>query len=259
MKSPNYLLLLLLTVLLNVPLQAFSPYETYINSKKPKQVGLLARISPGNTLKIQDAIQKVTDGDQDCLLAANGVSNVTAFTRTIGENDWIVVHFVLDGDRDYLSAADLFEKATEATRNLTQLVSPHPRASRFGTRWLQMEWINYIRGRDVDDPATSELMIVTTIIPEKEAEYRSLHQTVWPGVVDQVIRSWSRDLCIFLAEIDGLLVEFLYVEYVGTYREKDDAMSQSDIINHRWWKLTDACQTGLPGVEGNWVEMEQLK
>ena len=83
MKSPNYLLLLLLTVLLNVPLQAFSPYETYINSKKPKQVGLLARISPGNTRKIQDAIQKVTDGDQDCLLAANGVSNVTAFTRTI--------------------------------------------------------------------------------------------------------------------------------------------------------------------------------
>ena len=121
-----------------------------------------------------------------------------------------------------------------------------------------MEWINYIRGRDVDSPAASNLMIVTTVLPEKEQEYRSLHQTVWPGVVDQVTRSNNRDLCIFLTEINGLLVEFLYLEYVGDAPEADEAMSQSDAINHRWWKLTDACQQGLPGVEGNWVLMQPV-
>ena len=52
---------------------------------------------------------------------------------------------------------------------------------------------------------------------------------------------------------------FLYVEYVGNDQKADDAMSQSDAINHRWWKLTDACQQGLPGVDGNWTLMDTLE
>ena len=259
MNTRRILLLALLPVILEASLHAFSPYEACLNSSQPKQVGLLAQVPPDQREAVHQLIEGILDPANQAQMSQCGIRNTTAFTRDIGGNTWIVVHFVLDGGQDYLQAARLFEEATKANRSLTAKILPHPRATRFGTTWLQMEWINYIRGKDITGPATSELMIVTTILPDKEAEYRSLHQTVWPGVVDQVIRSSNRDLCIFLAEIDNLLVEFLYVEYVGKDKERDDAMSQSDVINHRWWKLTDACQKGLPGVEGNWVEMTQIQ
>jgi len=259
MKNRILSIFLTATLLVAIPASAFSPYENLIRSGQPRQVGLLAQIQPGQAEALKAAMQAISTPREQEQLAKVGITNLAGFTRTIGEATWLVLHFTQCGKQDYLSAATQFESASEQSAALTALVDPHPQADRYGTRWLQMEWINYIRGKDVGGPATSNLMIVTTIKPEKEMEYRSLHQTVWPGVVDQVARSNNRDLCIFLAGIDGLLVEFLYREYVGDQPEKDEAMSQSDAINHRWWKLTDACQQGLPGVDGNWVLMDPVK
>jgi L-rhamnose mutarotase len=259
MKNSIHTLPLLILLVLPLALTGFSSYENYLNTDQPTQVGLLAKIDPSKEEDIRASLLRLSDPDETKQLARAGIQNVTAFTRIINETSWLVVHFVQDDEKPYLEAASLFENASVGTRNLTKQILPHPLAKRFGAKWLQMEWINYIRGKDIDGPQKSELMIVTTILPEKESEYRSLHQTVWPGVVDQLVRSWNRDLCIFLAEIDGLLVEFLYVEYVGDTREAHDAMSQSNPINHRWWKLTDACQKGLPGVDGNWIPMDQVK
>jgi len=240
-------------------LHAFSPYENFLASGKPRQVGLIARVTPEKVEALPGALETFLSMEEQVALVRAGIRNVSAFTRTIGEKTWLVVHFVQDGNRPYLEAAKTFEEASPGAMALTALIEPHERAGRFGSKWLQMEWINYIRGRDVAGPAKSRLMIVTTVLPEKEAAYRSLHQTVWPGVVDQVVRSNNRDLCVFMTGIDDLLVEFLYLEYVGEDQPADDAMSQSDVINHRWWKLTDACQKGLPGVEGNWVLMDPVK
>ncbi len=239
--------------------QAFSPYENYLASGKPRQVGLIARVHPDRLQDLPEAFAKLQSADEKAAQAKAGIRNLSAFTREIGDQTWLVLHFVQDGNRPYLGAARDFEGATPGTRGLGELVIPHERARRFGSRWLQMEWINYIRGRDISIPARSRLMIVTTVIPEKEQEYRSLHQTVWPGVVDQVVRGNLRDLCVFMTGIDDLLVEFLYLEYVGDDQAKDDARNNSDIINQRWWKLTDACQRGLPGVDGNWVSMDPVE
>jgi len=242
----------------SVSAHAFSPYENFLASGKPRQVGLIAQVQPDHVQDVPEAIAMLQSADEKAAQAKAGFRNLSAYTREINDKTWLVLHFVQDGNRPYLGAAKDFEMATPGTRALGELIIPHERALRFGCRWLQMEWINYIRGRDISIPAKSKLMIVTTVIPEKEQEYRSLHQTVWPGVVDQVVRGNLRDLCVFMTGIDDLLVEFLYLEYVGDDQAADDAMNNTDIINKRWWKLTDACQRGLPGVDGNWVLMDAV-
>ncbi|MEX0331822.1 MAG: L-rhamnose mutarotase [Puniceicoccaceae bacterium] len=258
MKNNTTLLLCAFLLLFQNILLAFSPYESFLQSGKPRQVGLLAIVEEEKMASFKETLEAIHTGNCRDHLADAGITNLSAYSREIGGQTWIVLHFTLAGNVDYLDAAQLFESATPGTKALSGLIKSPERAARFQTRWLQMEWINYIRGKEVAHPAKSRLMIVTTILPEKEEEYRTLHQTVWPGVVDQVARSNSRDLCIFLADIDDLLVEFLYVEYVGTDQKADDDMSQTDAINHRWWKLTDACQKGLPGVDGNWTLMEPV-
>jgi len=89
--------------------------------------------------------------------------------------------------------------------------------------------------------------------------YRTLHQAVWPGVVDQLARSNNRELSIFLVEIGDEIYEFLYVEYIGSDAAKDGNSSKTDPCTLRWWKLTDACQIPLPDVkEGIWAGMDAV-
>ncbi len=238
-----------------VPVYAFSPYEDYLMSGRTTHVGLLAQVADGAEDKLFSALRDLDQPQQRAQLANTGIESVAAFSRGIGDATWIVVYFAYSGEKEYLGAANAFETATLLTQKLNKWTVPHPRAERLGSHWLQMEWINYIRGRDVEGTAKDRLMIVTTLRPEKEFEYRTLHQTVWPGVVDQLIRSNNRNLSIFLAKIGEDLVKFLYLEYVGDDPERDNAMSQSDEVNQRWWALTDACQEPLPGVDGIWDSM----
>jgi L-rhamnose mutarotase len=121
-----------------------------------------------------------------------------------------------------------------------------------------MEWINYIRGLDVDREPTEVLSMVTIIRPEKESQYRSLHQTVWPGIVDQMIRGNNRNFSIFLAEIGDQLYEFFYLEYMGNDSEKDNRMNQDDPVNQRWWAQTGPCQQPLPGEKDIWTPLIQV-
>ena len=123
-----------------------------------------------------------------------------------------------------------------------------------------MEWIAFIRGLDVDRDPTSTSMIGTTVIPEKEMEYRTLHQTIWPGVVDQAVRRNARNLNIFLVELDHLLVEFLYVEYMGDDKESDDLANRQNPINQRWWNLTNTCQQPFSDVaSGRWADLSPVE
>ena len=169
---------------------------------------------------------------------------------------WYWVYFDYKG-KDYLKAVNAFEKAAPGT---STFIDPHPRAKTYGTSWLQMEWICYIRGvMDSEIPAKSKAATVTRVIPEREELYRTLHQTVWPGVIDQLARTNNRNLSIFLAEIGDEIYEFLYLEYVGNDAAADGKSSKSDPCTLRWWKLTDACQDPLPEVKtGTWAGMDTV-
>jgi L-rhamnose mutarotase len=257
--SRHLLSLVSLAFLAARPAEAFSPYELYLRSGQPCHVGLIAKIRPEMAPGFAASLLECGSPEMSVLLARMGISEVRGFQRAIEGQTWGVVYFRYEGSRAYLEAAAAFERATHSL-DWEHFLAPHPRAERYGRLWLQMEWINFIRGRDVEGPPASSLMLGTTVIPEMEETYRTLHQTVWPGVVDQVIRGNIRNLNIFLVELDTLLVEFLYLEYVGRDEAGDDAMNKADPINQRWWKLTDACQRAFPDVEGAgpWVLLDPV-
>lgn len=257
---PHRLLLLLIALICTHGALAFSPYENYLLTDRETHVGLVAAIPEGRLDAFREMFRESSATPAITReLKKAGIRSAQAFTRNIEGGQYAVIYFAYDGKADYLGAAKAFEDATRSL-DWPSVTEPHPRAESYGRHWLQMEWINFIRGLDVDREPTSSLMIGTTVIPEKEAEYRTLHQTTWPGVVDQVKRGNSRNLTIFLVELDDLLVEFLYVEYMGDDQARDQAAERASPVNQRWWKLTDACQRPFPDVgEGIWTLMNPVE
>ena len=251
MKSKHWILLLELLFFLSLA-YGFSPYENYLLSGKPRHAGLIARSKPDQQEKLSECLFELTGKKGNEVLKKAGISNFSAFKKEIQGDMWFLVTFQYSGSKPYLSAAQSFESVTP---ELTPLLIPHPRAVGYGRRWLQMEWINYIRGLDVAREPTKIMSMVTGIKPEKESQYRTLHQTVWPGVVDQMIRGNNRNFSIFLVEIGDQLYEFFYLEYMGQDSEKDDRMNQADPVNQRWWAQTAPCQQPLPGQKEIWTPM----
>ena len=247
--------ILLLFGMFAMDTQAFSPYENYLLSGKPTHVGLLARAKPGQDKVLSERLSRLCGQKENNQLEQSGILNPVAFKREIQGEQWILIYFQYSGEKQYLTAAQTFEAMTAELNNF---ILPHPRAVRYGSVWLQMEWINYIHGLNVDREPTDRLSMVTTIRPEKESEYRTLHQTVWPGVVDQMIRGNNRNFSIFLAEIGEQLYEFFYLEYMGSNPEKDNRMNNEDPINQRWWAQTGPCQMPLPGEKDIWAPMFQI-
>lgn len=239
-------------MLLSTVASAFSPYENYLLSGKPTHAGLIARAKPDQQEKLSECLFELTGKKGDKIFKKVGISNFSAFKREIQGDMWFLVTFQYSGNKDYLSAAQSFESVTP---ELKTLLNPHPRAAGHGCQWFQMEWINYIRGLDVDREPTKIVSMVTKIKPEKESQYRILHQTVWPGVVDQMIRGNNRNFSIFLVEIGDQLYEFFYLEYIGRDSEKDDRMNREEPVNQRWWAQTEPCQEPLPGQKEIWTPM----
>ena len=257
MKLQLFLLISLLAV--NPHTFAFSPYENYLSTGKETHVGLIANILPEAIEAFTASIKKCKTEPIQSQLKVAGIRDVQAFTRKINGTTYAAIYFGYQGGLQYLGAAEAFENATKGV-DWQASTTPHPRAKTYQRHWLQMEWINFIHGYHAEHEPTSTLMIGTTVIPEKEQQYRTLHQTVWPGVVDQVVRGKIRNLNVFLVEVDDKLVEFLYLEYMGTDQEADDRMNKADPINQRWWKLTDACQQPFSDVtEGIWAPLESIE
>lgn len=250
---------LILTLLGQATTSAFSPYEEYLRSGKETHVALIAKIQPDKLDDFKKAFKQCEQAAIAKNLSQAGISSLQSFTREIKSSQVAVIRFTYAGKLPYLGAAKAFETAT-STIDWKASITPHPRAVSYGRNWLQMEWICFIRGLDVDREPASTFLLTTNVIPEKEQEYRTLHQTVWPGVVDQITRGNLRNLNVHLVELDGDLVEFLYADYMGNDSAKHDKANQADPINQRWWKLTDACQKPFADVKkGIWAPMEIVK
>ncbi|MEI6516496.1 MAG: L-rhamnose mutarotase [bacterium] len=96
--------------------------------------------------------------------------------------------------------------------------------------------------------------MITGLKAEKEAEYRTLHATTWPGVLKGIRDCHYRDFSIYIADCGGKLYLFGYLEYVGSDPAADDAKGKALPVNKRWWNYTDACQDPLPDA----VEKKQI-
>ena len=239
---------------------AFSPYENYLLSGKETHVGLFAQIKTGQEEAFVKTLQLLNEKESVKKLRKAHITNLSAFQKSISGKTYCMLYFDYKGGKGYLDAAAAFEKSSPAVAKLSELIISHPRAERYGCKWLQMEWITFIRGKDVEDKSQNVVSMVTRIKPEKEMEYRMLHQGIWPGVVDQMERGNNRNFSIFLVELEDEIYEFFYFEYVGTDLKKDDAMNISDPANLRWWKYTDKCQEPLLEMKGKgiWTPMEVI-
>jgi L-rhamnose mutarotase len=234
---------------------AFSPYEIYLQTDNVKHVGLIASVKPGQDDAFAQAFKGLLADDVAKEMKAAGIENFSCFKKVLNGKTWVVVHFDY-WSKDYLVAAKTFENSSAAVKKLNAFIDPHPLAARYGSSWLQMEWVNYIRGSQSKAPTKQKYAKVTRIKPEMEEEYRILHQGVWPGVVDQMARGNNRNFAILMTEIDGTVYEFLYGEYVGDDPAKDAEMDGSDPVVRRWLTHTDPCQDPLPDAKGPWASMD---
>lgn len=97
---------------------------------------------------------------------------------------------------------------------------------------------------------------VIKVRPEKYAEYRELHDNIWPGIVEKIHKANMHNFTIFYK--DGYL--FNYFEYTGTDYEGDMKRLSEDEENIRWLMHTDPCQEPIETrKEGEWwAEMEEI-
>jgi L-rhamnose mutarotase len=73
--------------------------------------------------------------------------------------------------------------------------------------------------------------------PDKIEEYRQLHASVWPEVLDTITACHIGNYSIF--QQDDLL--FAYFEYHGNDYDADMRAMAEDPVTQRWWKLTKPC------------------
>ncbi len=100
------------------------------------------------------------------------------------------------------------------------------------------------------------MAMVTGLKPEKIAEYKRLHASVWPDILDQISRCNIRNYSIYLREPENLL--FGYWEYHGDDFAADAAKMAANPKTQEWWALTDPCQTPMPESSDQWSMLEEV-
>jgi L-rhamnose mutarotase len=124
-----------------------------------------------------------------------------------------------------------------------------------------MERIFYEEGAADKEPEgeVTRIAMFTGLKPEKEKDYRLLHDNPWPDVIAAIHRANFRHFSIFLEEINGKLYLFGWLEYIGSDIAADDVVNKKDPASIRWWRETDACQIAPPDANGGmWGGMEEL-
>lgn len=105
-------------------------------------------------------------------------------------------------------------------------------------------------------PATLRLGQVIELRPEHRAEYVRVHAAGHPGVRDLLAKHNLRNFSIFLQEVHGRLLLFLYCEYAGADYARDMAALAAEPRDAAWHALCDPMQLSLCG--GGWQPMEQV-
>lgn len=233
----------------------FSAYENYLLSGRQTHVMLFSAAKDGQAGALQAALKTLSGTQAVKAFERVKISNLSAFGKKLQDKPCFMVYFDYDGE-NYLEAVKAFESVPQVGA-LRPLLAPHPRAEKQGTAWLQMEWINSIQGAKPSATPKRSAMI-TRVKPEKEAEYRLLHQSTWPGTVDRMTRMEYHDFSIFLVELGDEIYEMFYVEFVGADAGKDKMGSVAEPAYERWVKQTDPCQKPLPDADGIWSTMDKV-
>jgi len=91
---------------------------------------------------------------------------------------------------------------------------------------------------------------------DKLSEYKSLHASPWPGVLEKIEECNIRNYSIF-HQGDYL---FSYYEYIGENYKQDMEKMSKDPLTQKWWSLCKPCQQPLSATEDQewWTQMEEI-
>ena len=103
--------------------------------------------------------------------------------------------------------------------------------------------------------------MVIGLRPEKVAEYKELHATVWPDVLHMIQQCHIRNYSIYLRQLDdGNHYLFSYFEYTGDDFKADMAKMAADPTTQKWWAVCMPCQRPLENRPAGewWTTMEEV-
>ncbi len=235
-----------------------SPYQNQIGSEEFRRVGLLSLIPSANQRAVTEFLNSPPE-DLAARLASSGIQQFDLFLSAIDTRIHLFAFLHFAGPD--VEAVPQIVAEDPWLSELSPLLESHPRADRPVSPWIRLELINVIGptrpAAPSDRPATRSGLI-SGLVADRELTYRTLHQTNWPGIVDQMARSHFRYWVTFLIEFDSDLRLFTYCEYTGTDKAADDARMAGDPVTQRWWTHTEPCLISLDGSGRSWVPMETL-
>lgn len=231
-------------------------------SQQEGAVGFIASLKPGPPTALEAAVKNLTPEIHE-KLEARGISGLRFYTEEIGGSRVVLASFDMkpgtDPDQAWAAAAltpELKPWFSELSGTLT--------TGSGGNAWQRCETICQLRPRLPTKPHEGKSAWhagICRLRPEKEAEYRLLHNHVWPGVIDAIGEAMTSRFDIFFLEIGGQPLLFHQLQYVGADFKKDMAGMAGNPVNQRWWKQTDPCQQPLPSAAARkqiWEPMEAL-
>ena len=100
--------------------------------------------------------------------------------------------------------------------------------------------------------------MVLGLKPEKIAEYKRIHASVWPEILARISECNITNYTIFLREPENLL--FACWEYQGADFEADAALMAADPKTQEWWDICMPMQVPLETRKDGewWAMMEEV-
>ncbi len=110
-------------------------------------------------------------------------------------------------------------------------------------------------------PNVKRFGMMTELLPDKAAEYKKLHQAVWPEVLKVLKDCNVQNYTIYLRVMDDARpFLFAYLEYTGADFETDMARLSSHEATQRWWAVCKPLQnpSASRGPNEWWTYLEQV-
>lgn len=250
-------ILFALSLLISIKAVAFSAYENNLLSASKQRIGLVA-FTEGKHVEKLKQLAEFANSEQK-KLARNGVHNLSIYFREINNQTMVFAYFE-SPDKTINGWGERLSNSLKELGIFAEYLQPHPRAVK-NTPWLRMEWMNIVASTEVfpysKKTKVKKMGLISGLKPSLELQYRQLHQSNWPGVVDGMVNSNYRNWTSFMVELGQKLYLFTYTEYIGKDIAQDNKAMAADPSTQRWWQHTEQCLINLHG-EGNWSLMSPL-
>ncbi|MFC1538365.1 L-rhamnose mutarotase [Candidatus Latescibacterota bacterium] len=185
----------------------------------------------------------------------SNIRNYSIFLRDFPEGKMLFSFFEYVG-KDFKADMDSMA-ADPVTKEWWKLTDPmqEPLESRKdGEWWATIEELFHMDGVRKSPEKVNRYASAVDLHPGFEEEYRKLHETVHPEVLEQFKKSNISNYSIFLHESRV----YSYFEYTGEdFRKEMDSMTLNTETN-KWLDTCKTFQKKIPNEKDFWVDMREV-